>query len=192
MPAVIREVRFVSSNEHKIAEARAILSPRGVTVVPVSLKIEELQTTDTRQLVHDKLLKAYKQVGRPLFVEHTGLYISKVKGLPGGLTQIVWDALQADDFAGLFGSDSGSSPAEARTWISYCDGRQIVDCEGKVGGMIVSPPRGSRTFQWDCVFQPDGSEQTFAEMGARKNRISMRRAALDKLAAYVTGVTADA
>lgn len=187
MPSTTRDLRFVSSNRHKIDEAQAILGPHGITIVPVSFKIEELQTTDTQQLVHDKLLKAFSRVGRPLFVEHTGLYISKAKGLPGGLTQIFWDSLQADDFAALFGSGPGPSTAEARTWISYCDGRRIFDFEGAVAGHIVSPPRGSRDFQWDCVFQPDGDAETFAEMGTRKNDISMRRAALDKLAAYLTG-----
>ena len=34
----------------------------------------------------------------------------------------------------------------------------------------------AKAFQWDCVFQPHGYEQTFAEMGEEnKNSISMRR-----------------
>ena len=61
-------------------------------------KVEELQTEDSKRLVKDKAIKAFKQVGRPLFVEHTGLYIDYMNGLPGGLTQIFWDNLQADKF----------------------------------------------------------------------------------------------
>ncbi len=60
------EVRFVSSNDHKIAEAEAILHPRDIRVIPSSLKIEELQTTNTKKLVEDKLLKAYKAIGPTL------------------------------------------------------------------------------------------------------------------------------
>jgi XTP/dITP diphosphohydrolase len=55
-----------------------------------------------------------------------------------------------------------------------------------VTGAIVSTPRGPRDFQWDCVFQPDGSTETFAEMGHRKNDVSMRRRALDRMAEYFT------
>ncbi|MFG7003113.1 non-canonical purine NTP pyrophosphatase, partial [Burkholderia pseudomallei] len=39
--------------------------------------------------------------------------------------------------------------------------------------------------QCDCVFVPDGSTQTFAEMGAAKDDISMRRKALDLFAAHL-------
>src|SRR5918911_46133 len=99
MTRYVTEVRFVSSNPYKIDEARVILSTRNINVVPSPIKIEELQTIDTEKLVHDKVLKALGEIGRPLFVEHTGLYLEHLNGLPGGLTQIFWDSLQADRFA---------------------------------------------------------------------------------------------
>ena len=180
--STLLEVRFVSSNEHKLAEAAEIFGLHSIKVLGSSLKIEELQTTDTPRLVRDKVLKAFSQIGRPLFVEHTGLYLDYLRGLPGGLTQIVWDTLEAERFAELFGS---TQDATARTTIAYCDGMNIHQFEGEIGGKIVSPPRGPRHFQWDCVFQPTGHSRTFAEMGANKNDISMRRAALDKFARYL-------
>ena len=76
-------------------------------------------------------------------------------------------------------------PAKAKTTIAYCDGLNIYNFEGEIPGLIVSPPRGSRDFQWDCVFQPVGHTMTFAEMGEKKNEISMRRIALDKFADYL-------
>lgn len=180
------EIRFVSNNQHKIAEAKKILGAKSISVIESRLKIEELQTTDTRRLVHDKLLKAYERVGRPLFVEHTGLYLNQLRGLPGGLTQIFWDTLQADRFAELFGQ-APKSEVFARTSISYCDGRKIHDFEGEISGTITPEPRGPRDFQWDCVFQPKDYTQTFAEMGDAKNDISMRRIALQKLTDYLMG-----
>jgi XTP/dITP diphosphohydrolase len=36
------------------------------------------------------------------------------------------------------------------------------------------------------VFIPEGSKKTFAEMGARKNEISMRKKALDQFAAFLS------
>ncbi len=186
MPTV-REIRFVSSNKYKIEEAAQIFDAHSIRVIGSPVKIDELQTTETKKLVRDKVLKAFSQIGRPLFVEHTGLYLDYLRGLPGGLTQIVWDALKADDFARLFATPE---PAKAKTTIAYCDGMNIYNFEGEIPGLIVSPPRGSRDFQWDCVFQPDGHTMTFAEMGDKKNEISMRRIALDKFAEYLAkGVT---
>ena len=97
------EIRFLSGNKFKIEEASLILKEAGVSVVPVNAKVEELQTEDTSRLVKDKALKAFEKIGRPLFVEHTGLYIDYMSGLPGGLTPIFWDTLQADKFTQLFG-----------------------------------------------------------------------------------------
>src|SRR5438477_1284162 len=54
--------------------------------------------------------------------------------------------------------------------------------EGVVEGMIVDPPRGTGGFGYDPVFQPDGFEQTFAEMAPDlKNKISHRVKAIAAL-----------
>lgn len=57
----------MSGNPHKIAEVQRILGPVGVEIVPVSRKIEELQTEDVERLVRDKLIKAFQAIGHPLF-----------------------------------------------------------------------------------------------------------------------------
>lgn len=178
------EVRFISGNGYKIQEAKEILEAGGINVVPVNIKIEELQTRDTTKLVRDKVLKAFTSIGRPLFVEHTGLYLNYLKGFPGGLTQIFWDTLQADLFTELLNENKDTSVI-AKTVIGYCDGKQIYMFEGEVQGNISTEPRGNRDFQWDCVFIPDGYDQTFAELGKIKNNISMRRRALDSFKTFL-------
>lgn len=174
----------MSGNEYKIAEVQRILAPVGVDVVPVSRKIEELQTEDVERLVRDKLTKAFEAIGRPLFVEHTGLYLSGLNGLPAGLTQIFWDRLKADRFVDLV-AGLGNARVTAKTVLGYCDGRKIHLFEGAIEGTVPRTPAGPTDFQWDCVFVPDGSTQTFAEMGAAKDDISMRRKALDLFAAHL-------
>ncbi len=67
------------------------------------------------------------------------------------------------------------------THIGYVDGRRVHIFRGEIEGRIVSPPRIDHGFQWDCVFRPNGFEQTFSEMGEKKNEISMRSIALEKL-----------
>ncbi len=182
------EIRFLSSNVHKIREVETILEPIGVRVVPAPIKIEEIQTEDVYRLVRDKVLQAFGQIGRPVFVEHTGLHLPGLNGLPGGLTQIFWDRLQADAFVALVKS-TGSRLVTAKTVIGYCDSHTIHYFEGEVSGTVPDAPAGSRDFQWDCVFVPDGYSQTFAELGDIKNAISMRRLALDQFATYMKRVS---
>jgi XTP/dITP diphosphohydrolase len=177
-------IRFLSRNPHKVDEVQRILAPAKVGIVAVSKKIEELQTEDVEALVRDKLIKAFEAIGRPLFVEHTGLYLSGLNGLPAGLTQIFWDRLEAERFANLVAA-LGDSKITAKTVVGYCDGRRMHLFEGAIEGTVPLAPAGPKTFQWDCVFVPDGSTQTFAEMGTAKDAISMRRKALDKFAAHL-------
>jgi len=57
---------------------------------------------------------------------------------------------------------------------------------GRTDGKIVLP-RGPTNFGWDPIFQPDGFNDTFAEMRKEtKNSISHRRRALDKLLQYLS------
>jgi XTP/dITP diphosphohydrolase len=180
-------IRFLSGNEHKIREAVSIMKLVGVTVVPLPIKLEELQTPDTAAIVQDKVAKAFHRIGHPLFVEQTGLSIDRLNGFPGGLAQVFWDTLKADRVCELFGQgpDTGVT---AKTLVGYCDGRSSIQYfEGAVRGHIAPNPRGDPTFQWDCVFVPEGHAETYAEMGEKKNAISMRRIALDALAVHLKG-----
>jgi XTP/dITP diphosphohydrolase len=178
-------IHFISNNKHKIKEINDILG-ENINVVGTPIKIDEIQCEDPNKLVRDKILKAFSVIGRPVFVEHTGLYIDSLNELPGGLTQIFWDNLQAEGFINLMRSYDNRK-ANALTIIGYCDGMKIHIFEGKISGSISLEPKGDRSFQWDCIFIPDGYENTFSELGGVKNEISMRKIALDKFADFILG-----
>lgn len=171
------KLRFVTNNPHKLKEVQSMID--SAEIVPAKLKIEEIQTDDVEKLVKDKLLKAFKKVGRPVFVEHTGLYIENLNNFPGGLTQIFWDKLEADMFSKLLATLE-TTKTIAKTTIGYCDGKKIYYFDGQISGTISPEPRGNRDSQWDCVFIPDGEKQTFAELGDKKSDISMRKIAFEK------------
>ncbi|MBY5601742.1 non-canonical purine NTP pyrophosphatase [Rhizobium leguminosarum] len=179
-------LRFMSRNEFKIKEVKSILEASGVEIVAVDSAIDEIQTDDVEKLVKDKCIKAFQKVGRPLFVEHTGLYINALNGFPAGLTQVFWDTLQADRVATIFGQMADTA-VTAKTRIGYCDGKNVMQFEGAISGKISPEPRGDRAFQWDCIFIPDGYAQTFAELGDKKNEMSMRKLALEGFRAYLEG-----
>jgi len=178
------DIRLATGNTFKINETIEILKGNQIKIIPYDIRIEELQTLDVNKLVKDKLLKAFSKIGKPLIVEHTGLYIKYLNDFPGGLTQIFWDSLQADKFTEIVGSLKDTT-AIAKTVIGYCDGEQIYFFKGEVEGKISDNPLGSRDFQWDCVFIPNGETQTFAEMGIKKNDISMRRKALEEFKLFI-------
>lgn len=172
------EIRFISHNEYKLEEFVQLMGEKDYEIQTLKLKIFELQTEDMKQLIEDKAVAAFTKIGRPLVIEHTGLSLERLNGLPGGLTQMFWDRLEGDRFAELFGTPP-TNGARAATVLAYCDGLRIRTFEGAIDGSITEKPRGDRHFQWDTVFVPDGHSKTFAEMGIAKNEISMRRRAID-------------
>jgi len=178
------DVRFISSNEYKLEEFVQLMGERSYTVQTLQKKIYEIQTENIRQLIEDKAVQAFTAIGRPLVIEHTGLSLDKLNGLPAGLTQMFWDRLEGDRFASLFGSPP-TNTARATTALAYCDGFRIRTFEGAIGGSICDKPRGDRHFQWDTVFIPDGHTKTFAEMGLEKNKISMRMRAVDSFVKWL-------
>lgn len=182
----MRTIRFLSGNPLKIKEVDDIMSKIDIQIVPVDYKINEIQTIDVPALVHDKCIKAFQRVSRPIFVEHTSLHIAPLSGFPGGLTQVFWDTLRADSVAEIFGNLPDPS-VKATTRIAYCDGKRVYQFEGEILGRIAPEPRGNRDFQWDCIFVPDGETKTFAELGEKKNEISMRRQALEKFSEFLAG-----
>lgn len=73
--------------------------------------------------------------------------------------------------------------AEAVCTFAYAagPGADVQLFQGKTQGNIVVPS-GSRDFGWDCIFQPQGFQQTYGEMDkSTKNTISHRFRAADKL-----------
>lgn len=117
------EIRFVTKNQHKAEEVKAILDDIDVSIIHAPLTIHEIQTENIEDIVRDKVLKAFNQIGRPVFIEHTGLYIDSLKGFPGGLTQVFWDKLEADKFSELFGNQKNTA-LTAKTVIAFCDAKK--------------------------------------------------------------------
>lgn len=174
------KIRFASVNEQKIRDAREFLEQSGIEIISFPVRIIEQQTEDLHQLVSDKLMSAFKLIGKPVFVEHSGLFINSLNGFPGGLTQTFWNRLHAVRFSELIGTLDDPS-AVARSVIGYCDGRKRHFFEGKVTGRISREPAGSEGFEWDNVCIPDGHSCTLAELGGVHNELSMRKQALDAL-----------
>jgi non-canonical purine NTP pyrophosphatase (RdgB/HAM1 family) len=134
------------------------------------LEFRNVQTTepllcDLEKMVRFKVESAYRAVRVPCIVEHAGLVLDGYESasFPGGLTQPMWDALNAERFV------ASCSPltrqAIARAVVGYCDGMNIWTFVGEMKGALSPKPRGKRAFYWDTVFCPEGfGDKTYAEI----------------------------
>ncbi|KAF7131744.1 hypothetical protein RHSIM_Rhsim09G0049500 [Rhododendron simsii] len=105
------------------------------------------------------------KVNGPVLVEDTCLCFNALKGLPG-LNNL------------LMAYEDKSAYAMCVFSLALGPTMEPITFMGKTLGKIV-PPRGPNDFGWDPVFQPDGYDQTYAEMPKEeKNKISHRSRAL--------------
>ncbi len=176
----MKEITLVTSNKFKTQEITEIAKKFSINIIEYNIKIEELQTSNRQALVRNKVIKAFKKIKLPVIVDHASLEIDSLNGMPGPLTQMFWDKLKG----GLctIAHSLGSPTARAICTVGYCNGKNIFIEEAKVKGKISSSPKGSRKFQWDTIFIPEGQTKTYAEMLIpEKNLISQRQIAFSNL-----------
>eukprot|EP00697_Spironema_sp_BW2_P016203 gnl/Spiro4/7340_TR3843_c0_g4_i1.p1 gnl/Spiro4/7340_TR3843_c0_g4~~gnl/Spiro4/7340_TR3843_c0_g4_i1.p1 ORF type:complete len:222 (+),score=56.66 gnl/Spiro4/7340_TR3843_c0_g4_i1:32-667(+) len=177
-----QNLSFVTGNEHKLRETRAILGDNfPLTLVGVNIDLPEYQGTP-QEIVRRKCSLAAEQVNGPVIVEDVSLCFKALNGMPGPYIKWFLDAIGREGLWNLLAAYPDKS-ATALCTYGYCPGPGLPTqfFEGRVEGQIV-PPRGASNFGWDPVFLPDGFTQTFAEMDAEtKNGISHRRRAVELL-----------
>lgn len=192
------KIVFATNNQHKLSEIRQILGSRvevlSLRDIGCYVDIPETGTT----LEENALQKAqyiYDNYHIDVFADDTGLEVDALNGAPG-----VYSARYAsmenssashDSEANMVRllkelGDNNNRRARFRTVIALIQQGKVHEFEGIVNGNIISERRGGEGFGYDPIFQPDGYDQTFAEMGAEtKNQISHRARATQKLANYL-------
>ena len=188
---------LATHNLHKKMEINSILSPLGILIVgldefPQIGDIEETGTT----LLENAFIKArtvYELTGLPSLADDTGLEVDSLDGAPG-----VYSARYAGKnptyqencsklLLNLKGYPNEKRVASFKTVIAFVDGEIEHSTEGVVKGLIVEKYRGVDGFGYDPIFQPESQNLTYAEMDAdKKNRISHRYKALDKIKEFLT------
>jgi len=176
---------FITSNENKLRQARAILNRplngRG-------LEIPEIQSLQVKEVIVKKAEEAYRITGEPVLVEDTGLYINSLGGFPGALVKWVLKTIKNEGICNLLRGHSDRR-AYAETGICIYDGTSLKTFYGRIDGMITEEPRGTMGMGWAPVFQPDGYATSFGEMTEEeKNKISMRAKAFIELRRYLDRV----
>jgi XTP/dITP diphosphohydrolase len=188
------KICFATHNQHKLSEI-AKLAPEGVTLVSLTdlNQTEEIPETGTT-LEENSMLKAkyvFDKFGIACFADDTGLEVTALNGEPGVYSaryageQKDNDANMALLMKNLQGKVDRS--AAFKTVITYInESGQSQQFVGQVKGEITLTKSGLKGFGYDPIFQPEGENQTFAEMSAdAKNAISHRGRAFQKFIAFL-------
>lgn len=186
---------FASSNKNKIFELQSML-PKTITIISLESIgcIEDIpETSDT--IEGNAIQKANyitEKYGCDCFADDTGLEVDSLNGAPG-----VYSARYAgeqrnvdDNMTKLLDAllDKENRKAQFKTVIALnLNGKQYL-FTGIAGGEITLKKTGSQGFGYDPIFQPDGYQETFAELSLDiKNKISHRGKATQQLIYFLKG-----
>ena len=203
MKAGIEKILIATSNRGKMKEILAVL-PRGG---PVYLSLADIDSDpidpveDGSTLEENAVKKAREYSAHyqlPVIAEDSGLFVDALNGAPG-----VYSAR----FSGVSGPEqdkannellleklSGVPEEERRArFIAHMvlvSGKDVlISVEGRVEGQITERPIGDDGFGYDPIFWYPSFGKTFAQIPLeKKNTISHRRRALEKLSSRLTSI----
>ncbi len=192
------QIVFATNNQHKLSEIRSILGEKFdiLSLADIGCHDDIPETANT--LEGNALQKAQyivERYGISCFADDTGLEVDALDGAPGVFSARYAGGEGHDSEANMQKllaelGENNNRKARFRTVIALLekDGEKITThlFEGIVNGQITREKHGHEGFGYDPVFQPDGYDDTFAQLGMDiKNQISHRARAVKKLAKYL-------
>ena len=187
---------LASHNPGKLVEIADLLRPFGLDVVSAGALGLPEPAEDAPDFVGNariKALAAARTTGLPALADDSGFCVAALGGRPG-VHSARW-AGPGKDFAAAMArvqSEIGAV-ADRTAWFiaALCLGWPDGHTEafvGRVDGIAVWPPRGTRGFGYDPMFLPGGGTETFGEMEpAAKHAVSHRARAFAQLVAACLG-----
>ena len=190
-----KKLVFATNNAHKLKEIRAILgnSIEILSLADIHCHADIPETADTLEgNARQKSRYVYEHYGLDCFADDTGLEVESLGGAPGVYSARYADGQGHDSQANMNKllkemEEKNNRKAQFRTIISLIEKGEERQFEGIVKGQITKEKRGESGFGYDPIFQPDGYDTTFAELGSDiENRISHRARAVAALCDYLT------
>ena len=186
---------IATHNQGKLGEIIDLLRPFEIFIE--TAKDHNLPEPDEtgKTFLENARIKAHaaaQVTGLPSLADDSGLIIDALGGAPGVYTADWAETPTGRDFAmamqrvqNALAHINAPHPHTARFQctlvLAWPDGHDKV-FTGVVEGQIVWPMRGIQGHGYDPIFQPDGYNQTFAEIPpAEKNAMSHRAKAFQKL-----------
>ena len=187
------EIVFATHNTNKLKEVQDILpnSIKLLSLDDIGCHEDIEETADTVE--GNALIKAnhvFKNYNYPCFADDTGLFVKALNGEPG-IYSARYTGKEKNAKANNEKLLQNLKSVENRnaffkTVIAYKTESTTKEFIGICDGKILKTPNGQAGFGYDPIFQPEGFEQSFAEMSAKtKNKISHRAKAMEKFVAYL-------
>lgn len=175
----MESIRFVTTNENKVIEARSHFDD--YRVEQFAYDYDELQGTLT-EIVKHGLHQTYEHCNNPVMIEDSGLFIESLGGFPGPYSAYVEQTVGVERVAELALMEENRK-AVFRSVVGYKDKGHMDVFEGSLTGRVVEP-RGDQGFAYDPIVEVD--ERTLAERTVdEKNQISHRGRALTKMSNWI-------
>lgn len=145
-------VTFITGNQNK---ADYLAKHLGVKIDHQKVDVEEIQSTDLREITAFKAKQAYEIVKSPVLVEDVGLTFHALGSLPGPFVKWFEQELGHEKMCRLLDPFADRS-ATAGCVFAYYDGQTMELFEGGLDGEIADHPRGKNGYGWDPIFVPNG------------------------------------
>ena len=186
---------IASNNHNKIKELKHILKGTDFKIIAPSDigSIKEVEETGST-FEENAVLKATaiaKHSHTYVVADDSGLEVEVLDNRPGiySARYAGAGAINEQKIEKLLKEMEGKENRKARfvcvIAISNPKG-EVMTFRGEIYGKIISAPRGKNGFGYDPVFQPDGYNETFAELDSEiKHKISHRALATNKALAAI-------
>ncbi len=184
---------FATHNSNKFKEVNALM-PSYIELVSLTdigchEDIAETATTieGNAQIKADYVTNKYQL---PCFADDTGLLVDALDGAPGVYSaRFAGEEKSAEDNMNKLIAllkEQATRTAHFKTVIAYNTQKETLLFEGLAIGHILQEKRGTNGFGYDPIFQPEGYQETFAELSLDiKNKISHRAKAIEKFVSFL-------
>lgn len=187
------KIVFASNNPNKIAELQSMM-PDSITIMSLeSIGCHEEIPETAATIEGNAILKANyvtQNYSYDCFADDTGLEVAALNGEPGVYSaRYAGEQRNADDnmnkLLGALATKNDRS-AQFKTVIALnLNGEQHL-FTGIAKGEITTEKIGNEGFGYDPIFQPEGYQETFAQLPlSLKNKISHRGKATQQLLAFL-------
>jgi XTP/dITP diphosphohydrolase len=187
---------LASHNSGKLREIAELVRPSGLEIISASslgLPEPEENAPDFVGNARVKAVTAAEGSGLPALADDSGFCVAALGGAPG-VFSARWAGPSKDFRPAMERVNAMLGDADdRRAWFvaALCLGwpdSYTATFVGRVDGTAVWPPRGTKGFGYDPIFQPTGSELTFGEMlPEQKHSVSHRARAFAQLQAAWLG-----
>ena len=162
----MENVTFITGNQNK---ANYLSKYLGYPVDHAKLDLDEIQSTDLREIVEHKVRQAYDLIKKPVIVEDVALEFVALGGLPGPFIKFFVEKVPFEVICQMIARGL-TRKATARCVFGYFDGERLELFEGSLDGEIAETPSGDNGYGWDKIFIPQGYTVTRASLDAEEDQ----------------------